>query len=68
FTCNPKWSEITRELLLYQTAADRTDLTARVFHMKKVSMAIWKNEILNKVVAYIYVMAFQKRGLPHIYL
>lgn len=33
FTCNQKWSEITRELLLYQTAADRPDLTARVFHM-----------------------------------
>jgi len=34
FTCNPKWPEITRELLSNQTAVDRPDLTARVFHMK----------------------------------
>ncbi|PKK52505.1 hypothetical protein RhiirC2_803212 [Rhizophagus irregularis] len=34
FTCNPKWQEVTRELLPHQTAVDRPDLTARVFHMK----------------------------------
>ena len=28
FTCNPKWPEITRELLPNQNAADRPDLTA----------------------------------------
>jgi hypothetical protein len=33
-TYNSKWPEVTRELLLYQTAADRPDLTARVSHMK----------------------------------
>jgi hypothetical protein len=34
FTCNPKWQEITRELMPHQSAADRPDLTARVFHIK----------------------------------
>jgi hypothetical protein len=34
-TCNPTWPEITRELLPGQTAADRPDLCARVFNMKK---------------------------------
>jgi len=34
FTCNPKWSEITEELLPYQNVADRPDLIARVFHIK----------------------------------
>jgi len=34
FTCNPKWPEITRELLPHQSAVDRPDLTAHVFHMK----------------------------------
>src|SRR5438046_10009340 len=34
FTCNPKWPEITRELFSNQTATDRPDLVARVFHMK----------------------------------
>ena len=28
FICNPKWPKITRELLPYQTTADRPDLTA----------------------------------------
>ncbi|PKK57972.1 hypothetical protein RhiirC2_671064, partial [Rhizophagus irregularis] len=34
FICNPKWQEVTRELLPYETAVDRPDLTAHVFHMK----------------------------------
>lgn len=34
FTCNPQWTEITRELKPGQTAADRPDLTARVFKLK----------------------------------
>src|SRR5690349_360323 len=34
FTCNPKWPEITSELFSHQTAVDRPDLTARVFHIK----------------------------------
>jgi hypothetical protein len=34
-TCNPKWPEIKRELLPHQTATNRPDLVARVFHMKK---------------------------------
>ncbi|GAU87269.1 hypothetical protein RvY_00148 [Ramazzottius varieornatus] len=33
-SCNPKWEEIIRELLPKQTAADRPDITARVFHGK----------------------------------
>lgn len=34
-TCNPRWPEITDELLENQTAADRPDLVARVFALKK---------------------------------
>ena len=35
FTANPKWEEILRELLPGQTAVDRPDLVARVFHLKQ---------------------------------
>ncbi|KAH0605652.1 uncharacterized protein H6S33_004874 [Morchella sextelata] len=35
FTAKPKWSEIVAELLLGQTAVDRPDLVARVFHLKQ---------------------------------
>ncbi len=34
FTCNPKWSEITRELLSNQIIADRLNLTSHIFHLK----------------------------------
>ena len=34
FTANPKWKEIVDELLPGQTAVDRPDLVARVFHLK----------------------------------
>ena len=35
FTANPKWEEIAKALLPGQTAVDRPDLVARVFHMKQ---------------------------------
>ena len=34
FTCNPKWPEITDNLLPAQNASDRPDLVSRVFKMK----------------------------------
>jgi hypothetical protein len=33
-TCNTKWPEIVSALLPGQTAQDRPDITARVFHLK----------------------------------
>ena len=70
FTCNPAWPEITRELLQNQTAADRPDLCARVFHLKlKLFIEdIVKKSVLGKVVAYVYSIEFQKRGLPHCHM
>lgn len=35
FTTNPKWEEIEKELYPGQKAMDRSDLIARVFHLKK---------------------------------
>src|SRR6185369_11605006 len=70
FTCNPKWQEITRELLPHQTAADRPDLTARVFHMKLQELLkdLCERHCLGKVVTYVYTIEFQKRGLPHAHI
>jgi len=70
FTCNPKWPEITRELLPNQNAADRPDLTARVFHIKlqKLLKDLNINHWFGKVIAYVYVVEFQKRGLPHAHI
>ncbi|PKY39565.1 hypothetical protein RhiirA4_308615, partial [Rhizophagus irregularis] len=70
FTCNPKWPEITRELLPQQNAADRPDLTARVFHIKlrELLKDLCEKHWLGKVIAYVYVIEFQKRGLPHAHI
>ncbi|GBB96670.1 hypothetical protein RclHR1_28030002 [Rhizophagus clarus] len=67
FTCNPKWPEIARELLPHQSAVDRPDLTARIFHIKLQELLkdLLQNNCLSKIIAYIYVIEFQKRGLPH---
>ncbi|KAG2207868.1 hypothetical protein INT45_006939, partial [Circinella minor] len=67
FTCNPSWVEITRELKPGQRAADRPDLTTRVFHMKLNSLIdeLTKKHVLGTCVAHISVVEHQKRGLPH---
>jgi hypothetical protein len=69
-TTNPKWVEITRELLPGQAAHDRPELVSRVFQLKKEALIddIYKNGIFGRAVAYVYTIEFQKRGLPHIHL
>ncbi|XP_073363372.1 uncharacterized protein [Aegilops tauschii subsp. strangulata] len=66
-TCNPKWEEIINELLPGQTAQDRPDIVARVFYGKLEAMKdmLLKKMVLGVVVAYVYVVEFQKRGLPN---
>jgi hypothetical protein len=66
-TCNPKWPEIQNALLPGQTAQDRPELISRVFNMKLKAIFndILKENIFGKVLAYLYTIEFQKRGLPH---
>uniref|UniRef100_A0A182N6N5 ATP-dependent DNA helicase n=1 Tax=Anopheles dirus TaxID=7168 RepID=A0A182N6N5_9DIPT len=65
-TCNPAWPEVTRILLQRQQAADRPDLTARVFRLKlKAILDDISAGALGLQVAQIHVIEFQKRGLPH---
>ena len=66
-TCNPNWDEIISELEPGQTPQDRPDLIVRVFRAKleDLKIQLFKRHILGKVAAYVYVVEFQKRGLPH---
>ena len=69
FTCNPKWPEIVDNLLPGQTAADRPDLVARVFKMKLDALKKdLKEGVLGEQVAFVDVIEFQKRGLPHCHM
>jgi hypothetical protein len=66
-TCNPNWDEITQNLYPGQSAQDRHDLVVRVFKAKleELKNLLFKKHILGKVKARVYVVEFQKRGLPH---
>jgi hypothetical protein len=69
-TCNANWPEIREALLPNQTAQDRPDLVARVFRLKlKAILAdICQNRVLGRTVAWMHVIEFQKRGLPHAHI
>ncbi|KAL5565200.1 hypothetical protein UlMin_028364 [Ulmus minor] len=66
-TCNPNWSEIKEELEPYEEPQNRPDLVARIFRAKleELKDEIFKKQIFGPVAAYVYVIEFQKRGLPH---
>ena len=70
FTCNPQWKEIHDNLFDGQRIHMRPDLVSRVFHMKLKELMndINKNRILGKTAAFIHVVEFQKRCLPHVHL
>ncbi|XP_056685561.1 uncharacterized protein [Spinacia oleracea] len=69
-TCNPSWPEIQSELLAEQVPNDRPDLLTRVFHAKleELKKDVLERGVLRTVVAYVYVIEFQKRGLPHVHM
>jgi len=70
FTSNPNWTEVTANLYRGQTPADRPELVARVFRMKLEALLeeLIKKQGLGKVIAHVYTIEFQKRGLPHAHI
>ena len=70
FTCNPKSKEIVENLSVGQRPEDRPDLVARVFkrHLQELMTDIREKHVLGKPSAFVYVIEFQKRGLPHAHL
>ena len=70
FTANPKWDEITRELLPGQTATDRPDLVARVFRIKVAHFLhdLKRKQIFSQYCGSVWTIEYQKRGLPHLHL
>lgn len=70
FTCNPGWSEIRDNLFSGQRYQDRPELIARVFKAKldELCSDVIKNGLLGECAAYVGVIEFQKRGLPHAHI
>ena len=70
YTCNPKCPEIMNNLQQNETPENRPDLVARVYklHLKELLKDIKEKHIFGIPVAYVYVIEFQKRGLPHCHM
>ncbi|XP_058774354.1 uncharacterized protein LOC131648630 [Vicia villosa] len=71
FTCNPNWTEIQRVLSSANLkASDRPDLITRILKLKFDALLsdLTKKSIMGKVLAYMYTIEFQKRGLPHAHI
>ncbi|XP_076940460.1 uncharacterized protein LOC143609647 [Bidens hawaiensis] len=66
-TYNPGWPGIRENLKDVQTAQDRPYLVSRVFRAKLEDLKeqLFKKHLLGEVKAYIYIIEFQKRGLPY---
>jgi len=69
-TANPKWPEIQESLGPGEKYTDRPDIVNRVFYMKLMQLIdlIAKYEVFGKVASLIWVIEFQKRGLPHAHM
>ena len=70
FTTNPKWPEITGELIENQVPADRPDIVARVFKLKvdKLMALLREAHFFGEVQCDLYSIEWQKRGLPHAHI
>lgn len=70
FTCNPNWVEIKESLENDQNVSHRHDIIARVFWLKvkKLKSIIVDKKIFGEVIAFVYSVEWQKRGLPHIHM
>jgi hypothetical protein len=69
-TCNPNWLEIRQELQMNDEVQNRPDLVVRIFRSKleELKQDLYKKKNLGPVIAHIYVIEFQKRGLPHAHM
>ncbi|OWZ01341.1 Helitron helicase [Phytophthora megakarya] len=66
-TCNPNWPQIKENLRRGERASDRPDHVARVFMQNlKVLNQDLDEGVLKVVAVKVYVVEYQKRGLPHV--
>lgn len=67
-TTNPNWQEITSQLLPGQNASDVPQVVVRVFHQKMKHMINILSKASGGFQYLIWVVEFQKRGLPHCHM
>ena len=69
-TCNPCWPEITRAIPAGSHWRFHPDIVARVFMLKFKSILaeITESKIFGPVLAFVWRVEWQARGLPHIHM
>ncbi|PLW42780.1 hypothetical protein PCASD_06867 [Puccinia coronata f. sp. avenae] len=69
-TANPEWPEILAKIPKGDKAYDHPTIVARVFYLKVKQLLFQLIDMkrLGTVIAYVYTIEFQKRGLPHLHL
>jgi hypothetical protein len=69
-TANPDWPEIRAEIPPGDKAYNHPTVTTHIFHLKAqhVIFQLTKMRRLGTVIAYVYTIEYQKRGLPHMHL
>ena len=69
-TCNPNWPEILIRLKDGQKSIDRPDIVAQVFKAKKAQLLSSLSGALcgGKKIYIVWVVEYQKRGLPHAHI
>jgi len=69
FTCNPKWPEITNQLLTGQTSSDRHDITTQVFKQKIIVLMDYiVKQVFGALRCWMYSVEWPKCGLPHAHI
>ena len=66
FTANPGWPEVLAPLRPGERPHDRPDIIARVFYLKlkQLHRELFDLHVLGVATAWVWVVEFQKRGLP----
>ena len=69
-TANTEWREIKENLRPGERYVDRPELVCRVFKQKSDALRhdVCDLHYFGRCIAWVYVIEFQKRGLPHMHL
>jgi hypothetical protein len=69
-TCNPRWAEIQDNLPAGADPLEHSDLVARVFYAKWMSLLqdITHEHIFGEVLAFCWRIEWQFRGWPHVHV
>ena len=69
-TCNSNWKVNKKDFLPNQNPKDKPDILVTVSKKKLdvLMIGVFKGHLLSSVAAYLYIVEFQKRGLPHVHI